>query len=65
MFVPHILKGPICVLVRGSMQGGKKEIGEVRFDAVWSLSLAISGFSVSSESNAESNCSPKKPNQVP
>lgn len=40
---------------------GKKGIGEVRFDAVWPLGLA----SVSSESDVESNCSPKKRNQVP
>lgn len=39
---------------------GKKGIGEVCFDAVWPLGLAISGFSSSSESNVESNCSLKK-----
>lgn len=60
MFVLHILKGPICVLVGGSMQGEKKGIGEVCFDAVWPLGLAVSGFSSSSESNVESNCSLKK-----
>lgn len=44
---------------------GKKGMGEVCFNVVWPLGLAISGFSVSSESNVESNRSPKKQNQVP